>query len=447
MLVSTTLGCGNSSPNQTSNTTNNVITTLPNSVEVNSNGNYQYFYQDYQNLTYSIDYLSYQTIIGEADESFTIALAESCHAPTNRRYYAHLTTPSIDLDFDWEAIGYEEAESYNIYNEGIIFDYPESEKIILFSGCSISSDSVLKDIPYENFKNWLPFNFAHIDVLETNDFEYFVDEKDASFRITYSLELGLKLSEDDTSIEYQGYRGYFTCYEDYNTMTRYYALCASTKFDASRCLKFLDGVRFGNPNIDYRNELEGTYTFPDGMNGYTEKHPLIADSNMSTNITHFVDSNGNIIDFHWRGPSTVGLYATENNNVLELSDQDGNYYLRVSLVNDFKDFCYTNIDEDGNITYSADDTCSKYLYENEEFIKGSTIDYNISRGNRGLAIAFPISRDDGYKGYAYMCEGNSTGDGKEHVYVFTYVEKEEVYDDARALEVINYIGTHQEKDN
>jgi len=59
-----------------------------------------------------------------------------------------------------------------------------------------------------------------------------------------------------------------------------------------------------------------TFVFPDDMEGFTRKCLNEDYPEWSVNETHYVDINGNEMNFSWEGPSSLGERAGANENTL-----------------------------------------------------------------------------------------------------------------------------------
>jgi len=71
-----------------------------------------------------------------------------------------------------------------------------------------------------------------------------------------------------------------------------------------------------------------TLVFPEGMTGETTKFVFANDETWSLNYTHYVNSDGNEMNFTWEGPVALGEQATLNGKTLVLLSRDRNYQLR-----------------------------------------------------------------------------------------------------------------------
>ncbi len=162
------------------------------------------------------------------------------------------------------------------------------------------------------------------------------------------------------------------------------------------------------------------WTFPSGMDGFTDKFVYASDETMSFNCTHYVDPNGNEMNFSWVGPTSLGEKAglgsngttiILKNSAGELSPEDYeetiNYSKETIVSFAGSDVAYI---EDGYYIATIEDNYLSYIFA----IKG--IDNN--KNNQGYCHLF------------MDFENNAC-------YQFVYLEDINIYDDERALSVVN----------
>ena len=164
------------------------------------------------------------------------------------------------------------------------------------------------------------------------------------------------------------------------------------------------------------------------MNGFTKKYLNEDYPEWSLNETHYVDTNGNEMNFEWEGPATLGENAgvTSGSTTLMLSDSEMNYILRAWNGGELKveelDECLA-LDKDVWTTLSATDI----IYPENGY-------YNIERVDNVVYVTYAVKTDT-MQGYSYFICNGDVG----NYYMFTYLEKNEIYNDARAMFVINSI--------
>jgi hypothetical protein len=182
-----------------------------------------------------------------------------------------------------------------------------------------------------------------------------------------------------------------------------------------------------------------TLEFPEAIvgSGYTTKCVLADDESMSINYTHYEDSASNLtIDFSWNGPTTLGDVATTVNGThTELFLYDKNN------VNDY--------------SYSLHYWYGGEITNEEDYIKNFSKDvilgaspenasndyYDIYEDETMWRVIYSVYGDN-YKGYACFIDDYKVNT----CYEFVYVEKNSVYDDARALALVESIVTNPNVD-
>jgi hypothetical protein len=185
-----------------------------------------------------------------------------------------------------------------------------------------------------------------------------------------------------------------------------------------------------------------TLEFPEAVvgSGYTEKCVLADDASMSINYTHYEDSEySRTVDFSWRGPTTLGNVATtvdgDYGNELFLYDKNNvndyvyglHYWYGGTLVNE-EDYMK-------NISKEAILNCTAAEHSSNGY-------YDVYEDETMYRVIFSVYGDD-YKGYDCYIDDYKTNT----CYQFTYCEKNSVYDDARALTLVESIVTNPNVDN
>ena len=172
------------------------------------------------------------------------------------------------------------------------------------------------------------------------------------------------------------------------------------------------------------------WTFPESMDGFTDKFVYANDETMSFNCTHYVDPNGNEINFTWVGPTELGSNASlgRNGKTLNLGNSSGEYALRAFTTGEL----------------SPEDYEETINYSKETIISFASSDVSYIEDGYYNAII-----EDNYLSYTFAVEGvgdNVNCQGYCHFimdfendacYQFTYLEDTSIYDDQRALSVVN----------
>lgn len=171
-----------------------------------------------------------------------------------------------------------------------------------------------------------------------------------------------------------------------------------------------------------------TFVFPDDMEGFTRKFLNEDYPEWSINETHYIDINGNEMNFTWEGPAGLGSNAGlgTDNLTLIMKDTIGEYALRAWNGGELKleelEECLT-LEKSIWTSLSGPDT----TYPEDGY-------YNIERVDNIVYVTHSIVTDT-MTGYAhYLCNGDAG-----NYYMFVYLENTNIYDDARAMNVINSI--------
>ncbi len=180
------------------------------------------------------------------------------------------------------------------------------------------------------------------------------------------------------------------------------------------------------------DEFDGFYSdsyqwaFPEsiGVEGFTDKYVLASDETMSFNCTHYVAKDGTEMNFSWVGPTELGEKADAGNTTLFLYGNDSAYELRAWNGGELKleelEECLA-LEKDVWTSLSGSDI----TYPEDGY-------YNIERINNIVYVTYAVKTDT-MNGYSYfICNGDV-----ENYYMFTYLERNEIYDDTRAMNVIN----------
>lgn len=187
------------------------------------------------------------------------------------------------------------------------------------------------------------------------------------------------------------------------------------------------------PTIDgtlESNEVDAYYShtlkFPNGLEGFTRKYLIDDNPNWSANRTHYVDVNGSEMNFSWDGPAELGERADSSETTLFLYGNDNDYELRAwsfSLTTE-EDYL-RNFDKTDIVEWDSDVT--NYVVDDYyEFIDGT----NTAR------VIFKITRTlngEEYIGYACYLDNYTN----MVCYQTTYLERASIFDDQRALTVVN----------
>ena len=177
-------------------------------------------------------------------------------------------------------------------------------------------------------------------------------------------------------------------------------------------------------NYEYAYDLK----FPNGMTGFTKKYLNETVPEWSLNETHYVDTNGNEMNFEWEGFATLGESAGVNGNTLNLVDLERGVEIRAWYggpmnMEDIEP-CLTA--DSTAWTNSTSAYCS--LPENGY--------YNVEQIENTVVITYEvIDNNSGKVGYVRFVCNADIGE----VYNFMYLETPEIFDKDRAMFVINSI--------
>ena len=168
------------------------------------------------------------------------------------------------------------------------------------------------------------------------------------------------------------------------------------------------------------------WTFPSDMDGFTDKFVYASDETMSFNCTHYVDPNGNEMNFSWVGPTELGENAGfgSNGTTLILKNSSGEYALRAFTTGELSPETYDEIksyDKETIISFAAKDS---------PYITDGYYDSNI--GDTYMSFTFAVASDT-QKGYNHYIMDREKG----LCYQFVYLENNDIYDDTRTMNVIN----------
>ena len=165
--------------------------------------------------------------------------------------------------------------------------------------------------------------------------------------------------------------------------------------------------------------------FSEGIQGFTDKYIYSDDETKALNLTHFVSANGNEMNFSWEGPVEIGEYSTENEDMLGLFNKTNDRYL-MTWSNEYSYDTYSellNLPEDTWKTYAIG---TGFEYKEDGFC--------IIKHGKELRATYQIT-GSGFDGFMlYLVDSVN-----EVYYVFVYVEKSEIFDFSRALEVVESI--------
>ena len=314
------------------------------------------------------------------------------------------------------------------------------EEIYFVVGELTNENSLLRD--YESGKNidqianWFPIQSNEYTLTKTNprDSLHWFDVEDKYAKIIYQTNYVCTPASGGT----YDCSAYTCIYDDYENMKRFiivYGRQGDGKLESSYDIRdFLDDIEFVDNEYHF-SQSTSTMQASQGMTLETQKTTM--NNGMAINVTNYTNPNNQEIKFHWYGPETLGTLVGEQNGVLTLMDKEENYRLNIQQVALDLGNCKTFSDDElGTCTYDSD-TIFIPLQEYEHYLEGSRVDY-VSE----WWVLYQITTDDGYKGYAYAMCNSDFPKPSDQMYFITYVEKESVYDDERALEVIKSIDYH-----
>ena len=170
-------------------------------------------------------------------------------------------------------------------------------------------------------------------------------------------------------------------------------------------------------------EYAFTWTFPDSMNGYTQKFLNEDYSEWSISKTHYVATNGNEMNFTWEGPASLGESAGAGEKVLTL----------IGVNCELRAWTYGYVDGDYESCLEMDkETWTGFAPDDVPYVVGGY--YNVETTEDVIKVVFAVENDN-YKGYnCYITDSTNA-----ICYQFAYHEDIETYDDTRAMNVVNSI--------
>lgn len=171
-----------------------------------------------------------------------------------------------------------------------------------------------------------------------------------------------------------------------------------------------------------------TWVFPDGLEGFTKKFLNENYPEWSVNETHYVDTNGNEMNFEWEGPADLGGNAGVNSGhpTLVLGNSTNEYV--------FYAWTYGAVDE---AKFAADleftkETWVSFTAPDVPYVENGY--YDIQTSDTIIEVTFEVANET-YKGYNYYIVDLNRGT----CYQYMYLERIEIYDDVRVMNVINSI--------
>ena len=170
-----------------------------------------------------------------------------------------------------------------------------------------------------------------------------------------------------------------------------------------------------------------TWSFPDNMEGFTRKYLNDVLTEWSLNETHYVANDGTEMNFTWEGPAALGEMADAGESTLFLYGGD-DYELKAWG-------CEVSGPEDALREFDKE-TIVSWDSSSSTYTEGDY--YEFIDGDIEARVTFKISRtinDIEYTGYACYFENYET----MTCYQTTYVERNDIFDDERALNVVNSI--------
>lgn len=168
------------------------------------------------------------------------------------------------------------------------------------------------------------------------------------------------------------------------------------------------------------------WVFPEGLDGFTDKFVLASDETMSFNCTHYVDPNGNEMNFTWVGPTVLGESAGlgSNGTTIILGNSSDEYALRAFTTGEISPESYDNIasyDKETILSVAPPDA----PYPTNGY-------YEANPGDTYSSFTFEVVGET-HRGYYHIIADKEKG----LCYQFVYLESIEIYDDSRAMDVIN----------
>ena len=156
---------------------------------------------------------------------------------------------------------------------------------------------------------------------------------------------------------------------------------------------------------------------------------------MGYTITHFENADGKVMDFSYSSPMELGMRYQIAGKTLMLTDPEAKYVLEAWT------YGYHDNEFEEDLERTKMEWVS-FISGADEYSDGDYYDRTVT--DTTISIVFKISSeyDDGseYEGYAYFIVDSV----EKKCYQFEYKEKTDIYDDARALEVIDSIQFYNE---
>lgn len=255
------------------------------------------------------------------------------------------------------------------------------------------------------------------------DMEHILDIGDNYAKLIYRTDYDFIFSREGGANHIYPCISYTCIYDDYENDKRYIIIYGVQDGDETKVLEFMNSIEFVEEENLYE-EKTSYWMFPEGMEGYTQKSPY--QNGMSRNITSYTTPNNHEMLFHWYGPNNLGSQAIASNGVLTLQESEGLYKLNAQAI-------------PTNEIVDMNDIGSYGLMAHEHYVEG---EFGLQVDDYGTQILYPIVDDNGYKGYATLLYGSDYAMPQDYLYFFTYVEREDVYDDERALEVMASLDYH-----
>lgn len=301
----------------------------------------------------------------------------------------------------------------------LVSDFSEYSTDTIYVKDCVNEDALKKCTSYFHLRG---DNYRFVP---NEDMEHSLDVGDNYAKIIYRTDYEVIFSREGGVNHIYPCTSYTCVYDDYENDKRYVIIYGIQSGDETKVLEFMNGIEF----VDEENlyiEKTSYWVFPEGMDGETQKSPY--QNGMSRNITTYVTPNGHEMVFHWYGPNDLATQAIANNGVLTLQESEGLYKLNAQAIP-------TNEIVDRN------DIGAYGLMEYEHYVEG---DFGLQVDDYGTQLLYPIVDDNGYKGYATLLYGSDYAMPQDYLYFFTYVEREDVYDDERALDVMASLDYHLE---
>lgn len=367
-------------------------------------------------------------------------------------------------------------------NNNVVFAYTKEDRelsadnteIFIFSVQDIPEDgSTLRDMINDNtiaeHASGCAFSIDFIYPSSKIDEKYILEEGENYDKLIYNTSYGLEYSRSGGASYQVQCHGSSCVYDDYENNKRIMMFYGG-KNNENYYRGFLEEIEFIEEEFLFTQNRSG-WVFPEGMTGGTDKTPMF--NGMSLNQTLYLTPDNHEMLFHWYGPETLGTQALEANGILTLQEGEGLYKLNAQAIpineivdmydvesygllenqHFMDDYCksilvlgvmedgvYSHVAEEQLILHNYDELKAQGFENGEDcfvFDRETLIDdYD------GTHIIYPIVDDDGYKGYATLLYGSDYNMPQDYVYFFTYVEREDIYDNERALEVISSIDYH-----